>query len=325
MHLNSLRYKTVAVFTFRVRNPLHIGTGEFGAVKRILRIGDGVLIPSSTWKGAIRNVAEKLARGMIAQLGGLERLALACYREESGEIRYELDRGHLERLFGHERAALIEEEYRRAREEFKRILREQLEIYFRGDGLDGIGNELRTLLDIGYRPEDLTDHRRFQLDEAFAEYLAYHCPIGRLFGNRVLSGKVRPQDTLLMPERIELKPGVGIDRRSGKVSEGHLRFLETIPPGTEVKLTLVADNLFPGDADSRLMAGVLEWIKDLGLQIGAGKSTGLGLLELESGEVWHWELGGDADSRGAVLANPFRSGLRPMDVKAFVSLLRSVG
>lgn len=328
MHLNALRYKAVAVLTFRLRDPLHIGTGEFGAVRRILRVGDGALIPSSTWKGALRSVAERLARSMLDELTGLERLALACYRESTGGTAYSFDEEHLRRAFGQQTAARMEEEYRRAKGEFARNLRGQVEAYLRGEGLDGVGRELRTLLDIGYRPEELAKFRTSfdeddRIDEVFAEYLACWCPIGRLFGNRVLAGKVRVLDTLLVPDRVDLKPGVAIDRRTGTVSERRLRFLETIPPGTEVRLTFVADNLVPGEADSRLMAGVLEWIVSLGLQIGAGKSTGLGLLELERGQVWHWELRKGSDLRGTVLANPFKSEVPPLDVREFASLLRS--
>ena len=58
----TFKAKFVGLLTFRSEGPIHVGKGREGNVLYALRLPDGrLLIPSSTWKGALRSLAEKLA------------------------------------------------------------------------------------------------------------------------------------------------------------------------------------------------------------------------------------------------------------------------
>lgn len=311
--------------------PLHIGSGEFGAGRGLLRFDGNVVIPASTWKGAFRNIAELLARSMVSVLSGVERLAVLCYAEGPGGVGYRWDERHIAKFTGGLDVENLRTEYNRTRKVFVENLRSQLQS-FSASSLGSWGEELSMMVDIGYRlfPREGEDDRIVAglkikdedvVSKLFEDYLACRCPIGSLLGNGVLSGKLRFMDTVLGSVGVEERPGVGIDRKSGRAQEDVLYFTEVVPAGTEARLMLVADNLSPGQTDSRLFAGVLEWLKELGLQIGGRKSVGLGLMELRDARFWVWELGKGKDVYGAVLADPFKQA-GSLDINQAVSWLR---
>jgi len=331
MHLNQLRHKLIAELTLVLREPLHIGSGEFGARRTLLRLSGRLVIPASTWKGALRNIAEIIARNMFSSLSGLERITVLCYSEETSGIRYRWDDEHAKRFLDDVEVGRMRDEYYRARDGFVENLLSQVESLTSASSIHGLGEELLTMLDLGYRLYSEQELGRIiqrlrrgddeTVSRMFEDYLSSKCPIGSLFGNGALAGKVRPMDTVLGSKYVEERPGVGINRKSGKVEWDVLYFTEVVPAGTEVRLKIVADNLFPGQTDSRLFAGVLEWIRELGLNIGGRKSVGLGLLELRDSRIWVWELGRGRDTWGEALANPFKN-LDPLDVRQAVSWLR---
>lgn len=304
MHLNHLVNKLVGELVFELETPLHVGAGGFGAMRSMLRVGGRVVIPASTFKGAFRWVAEVVAKSMMGSLHGYERVALKCYQETDKGIVYAKRSGDPD----------YEEGYR----SFVKALREQVRV---GD-LRGV--ELATLLDLGYGEDELREDV-LESDvgyELFGDFLAANCPVGRLMGNGVLAGKFRVFDVFLDVLAVHIRPGVGIERSTGKAKGDVLRFTEVVPPGERIRMRVVADNLLPGESDSRVFAGVLEWVGKLGLQLGAGKSTGLGLLRLVGQRFWFIKLGDGSDRRGVFLANPFKYSPTTEDVGEMVGLLR---
>ncbi|MDJ0272455.1 MAG: RAMP superfamily CRISPR-associated protein [Candidatus Caldarchaeum sp.] len=293
MHLNHLINKLVGELVFELKTPLHIGAGGFGAFRSLLRVDGRAVIPGSTIKGVFRRVAEYVAKSMTGSLSGYEKVALKCYEESEKGIVYVERSGDPD----------YDASYRR----FVEALREQIR------NSDFRGVELATLLDIGYGLDELRGET-LESDvgyELFGDFLAANCPIGRLMGNGVLAGKFRVFDVFLDVLATHIRPGIGIERETGKVKENILRFTEVVPPGEKVSVWFVVDNLLPGAGDSKVFAGVLEWVERLGLQLGAGKSTGLGLLELVGQRFWLIKLGENGDRFGEVLANPFKT--RPID------------
>lgn len=272
MHLNPLYRKLVGKIVFRVETPLSVGVGGEEMFRQVLRVGDRVVIPATTWKGAFRSIAERLAKSM--ELQGVEGLAVKLYRETEKGIIY--------------RPTDHDSEWERFLSEFKNILSNQ-EVQTPGYGLDH--EEVTRFLNDMYVAQDQED-----IKDKAERYLAYNCPIGRLFGNHVLAGKVRFIDTVLEIKQTHLRPGIGMDRPAGKVKEGLLYYIESIPSGTEITLRFVADNLLPRKTDTKLFDNTLEYIRVLGIQIGARKSAGMGLLkvidiqkqeiDLKSDTVW---------------------------------------
>jgi len=321
MHLNHLKYKAVVELSMSLQEPLHIGSGDFGARRALLRLNNHVVIPSSTWKGALRSIAENLARSMVESLTGLERLAILCYSEENRGIMYEWDDKHVGKYLNGLDIETFRREYERTRASFKENLLDQLRKYKQGQTLNYLGEELLTMLDIGYSPETIEEADETKLTKMFEDYLASKCPIGSLFGNSVLSGKVRIMDTILNHVTTDERPGVGINRKSGKAQDNALYFTETVSAGTEVKLRLIADNLYHGKTDAKIFAGILEWIKEIGLNVGGRKSAGLGLMELRSCRIWMWQLGVGEDAYGDVLAHPFKK-INHLGINQYLSWLK---
>jgi CRISPR/Cas system CSM-associated protein Csm3 (group 7 of RAMP superfamily) len=262
LHLNPLHRKLLVKFIFEAETPVSVGIGGEEVLRQVLRIGHWIVIPSTTWKGAFRAIAERLAKTM--ELDGLERLAVKLYRETQKGIVYTPQN--------------TDQDWETYLSEFKSVvngnpiqnpqyvLKPQEVTQFLNDVYVDI-EEIKKAKD-GY--------------EKMAEgYLAYNCPIGRLFGNHVLAGKVRFMDTIIDVKQTHFRPGIGIDRKTGKVREGILYYMESIPTKTEIPLALIADNLVDGENDTALFWLTLDYIEKIGLQIGAGKSRGFGLLMLK--------------------------------------------
>jgi len=292
MHLASLLNKIIGEMVFVNISPLHIGVSERDSpLLRLLRLPDGsAIIPSSTWKGVFRTIAERIAVSM--RFSGFEGLALKAYSEGDYKI-----------IHG-------DEELRSYLRDFEDVLLR------RSSDLMGIAlEELKNiLLDIGFEEELEKIKRNKDLDRGLLhriaiDFLAMYCPVGRLFGNRVLAGKLRFHDTLIGPSNmVDLRPGVGIDRYSGTAKADQLFFTEVTPINSRLVLRFVADNLRPGEGDSRLLANTLSFVEELGIQVGGRKSTGLGLLELEDARFWLVVL--REDKGGVALANPIKNGKR---------------
>ena len=169
------------------------------------------------------------------------------------------------------------------------------------------GKELESLLrELGYDGGEIGRalEDRVILEKMAEDYLATHCPIGKLYGNRVLAGKVRFLDTFLRSGTI-YKPGIGIDRASGKTREGALYGVNVTPPGLQIKLKMIIDNLMPGEEDARLFGATLKTIKMMGLSIGSRKSVGLGHLDLHNGIFYIVDLQND---KNFAIGNPFEKG-----------------
>jgi CRISPR/Cas system CSM-associated protein Csm3 (group 7 of RAMP superfamily) len=276
LHLNPLHRKLLVKFIFEAETPVSVGVGGEEVLRQVLRIGHWIVIPSTTWKGAFRAIAERLAKTM--ELDGLERLAVKLYRETQKRIVYT--------------PRDTDQDWETYLSEFKSVvngnpiqnpqyvLKPQEVTQFLNDVYVDI-EEIKKAKD-GY--------------EKMAEgYLAYNCPIGRLFGNHVLAGKVRFMDTVIDVKQTHFRPGIGIDRKTGKVREGILYYIESIPSKTEISLRIVADNLTSGETDTTLFNNTLDYIQKLGLQIGTRKTAGMGLLSLKNIQKIDLDLKSDSE------------------------------
>jgi CRISPR/Cas system CSM-associated protein Csm3 (group 7 of RAMP superfamily) len=262
LHLNPLHRKLLVKFIFEAETPVSVGSGGEEVLRQVLRIGHWIVIPSTTWKGAFRAIAERLAKTM--EMDGLERLAVKLYRETQKGIVYTPQD--------------TDQDWETYLSEFKSVIN---------------GNPIQNPQYV-LKPQEVTQFLNdVYVDieeikkakdgyEKMAEgYLAYNCPIGRLFGNHVLAGKVRFMDTVIDVKQTHFRPGIGIDRKTGKVREGILYYIESIPSKTEISLRIVADNLTSGETDTTLFNNTLDYIQKLGLQIGTRKTAGMGLLSLK--------------------------------------------
>jgi CRISPR/Cas system CSM-associated protein Csm3 (group 7 of RAMP superfamily) len=263
-------------FIFEAETPVSVGIGGEEVLRQVLRIGHWIVIPSTTWKGAFRAIAERLAKTM--ELNGLERLAVKLYRETQKGIVYTPQD--------------TDQDWETYLSEFKSVVN--------GNPIQNPQyvlkpQEVTQFLNDVYVDIEEVKKAKDGYEKMAEGYLAYNCPIGRLFGNHVLAGKVRFMDTIIDVKQTHFRPGIGIDRKTGKVREGILYYIESIPSKTEISLRIVADNLTSGETDTTLFNNILDYIQKLGLQIGTRKTAGMGLLSLKNIQKIDLDLKSDSE------------------------------
>jgi CRISPR/Cas system CSM-associated protein Csm3 (group 7 of RAMP superfamily) len=283
----AFRVKFAGVIEFKAATPLHIGGEREANALLTLRLPDGrLLIPSSTWKGSLRALAEKLAPTL--PLSSLEKLAV-------------------ERV-------MPAQEPKEAREKVKDLLSD-FESALRG-GASKVFDPVdvrEKLLRAGFDLERIEDR-----EWALVTYLSLYCPVGKLFGNWARAGSLRLLDTVL-PASTQRRPGVGIDRKAGTVKENVLYFVETSEAGLRVPLVLAGEVEARGSAPAKLLSYLLKAVAAVGLNVGGRKSAGLGLLLVEKARFHAFEIGAAGDESGVLLANPFKA--PPMSLQEFADWL----
>jgi len=251
-----------------VYSPLHIGLGEKGEpLLRVLRInipGRGYIpiIPFSTIRGALRRVTEKLAKSSPDTYSRYkdEKYAILAHSTQPDQgikaPSHPPKEGDNERLF-------------------KELFEVDME-----DVLDELGftnDKITQLMEVIKRSE----YENNLVKEAISSALAFFCPICRIYGTLSFAGRLMVSDAIPVGGVItDFLTRVGIRRDTGTAVEGALFSLEYVVPGTEYKLLLIAKNL-PTETDEKLLLATLNYVKKHGLQLGASKSTGMGVVEIK--------------------------------------------
>jgi CRISPR-associated RAMP protein (TIGR02581 family) len=147
---------------------------------------------------------------------------------------------------------------------------------------------------------DKFERREKDLKEFISSEMAYahSCPICRLFGSLEFIGRVSINDAYLAPgqfERTELRDGVGIDRLTGGASHQAKFELEAVSSGTVFKGEALLRNFECWQLG--LLLAVLLDMEDGMVQIGSGRSRGLGSVTAHIGEmtIHHLVLPADHD------------------------------
>ena len=115
-------------------------------------------------------------------------------------------------------------------------------------------------------------------------YLAWHCPICKLFGAPNLAGKLNIYDA--HPEglwSIDTYTSTLISRKTKTVEKERLFTIQAVYPFRELsyRVRIIADNLDFKEEDGRLLLNTLKFICNYGLRIGGLKSRGYGYLKLD--------------------------------------------
>ncbi|MEM4677388.1 MAG: RAMP superfamily CRISPR-associated protein [Candidatus Korarchaeota archaeon] len=162
-----------------------------------------------------------------------------------------------------------------------------------GSSLKGV---LRSLAEALARSKGINVHEPW--DDEIAkkeEEQKDFCPICGIFGNTRLASHVRVYDS--MPKdgkntKVFYKYGVAIDREFGSVKLGP--FLEEfVEPGVEwtFRIDILNIEVFPEpkleDPRASIIKDILDIMRSLGIQVGARKSIGAGLIRLREAR---WEV-----------------------------------
>lgn len=117
------------------------------------------------------------------------------------------------------------------------------------------------------------------------------CVVCGIFGNNELASHVRVYDMMPLIDsepNIFIKTGIGIDREFGSVRPGHLFTEEFVAPKTQwgFRMDIYNIRLFPSPEDERgsLLRTLLDTLRSIGLNVGARKSVGCGLIRLLEAE-----------------------------------------
>lgn len=306
LHLNPLENKIIGIIKFSIQTPIHIGTGGIEVRREFLKVKDNLLIPSSTWKGIFRSLSEKIAKNM--NFDYLSNLSIKLYHEK-------------ERGIGYKPINEIEEkEFDKLKGELKKIFKgiESEIVKFSKENINELINEL------GFFDEkELLEKENEEAWTKFTEaFLAINCPIGKLYGNNYLASKIRFLDTFIPKPKIHERPGITIDRKSGKVKEGYLYFTEVYIEDRSIEMFFIADNLKQGENDSKIFASTLNYVKEMGVHIGGAISRGLGYLELEDAKFYIVNLKEEKyENRILSLVNPFKY-VKSISIDEFMKWLR---
>lgn len=135
---------------------------------------------------------------------------------------------------------------------------------------------------------DKFERRKKELHETIGSETAYadSCPICRLFGSLEFIGRVSINDAYLAAgqfERTELRDGVGIDRLTGGASHQAKFELEAVSPGTTFSGEVLLRNFECWQLG--LLLAVLMDMEDGMIQVGSGRSRGLGSVTASLGEL----------------------------------------
>ncbi len=240
----------VEVYRFRLtlETPLSVGVGGRGFVREMLRV------PISTQTGVIRvpiipaTTIKGALRGMAESLGR----SIGMKSRDRGDIWLEL-------MAAHEREGGL----------------------IRHDLMEPVLREIKSRLP----SEGFTDR---DVEAVNGEFPSLICPICRLFGAPGLAGALRLSDAI--PTTLELPTAsvtrVALDRRKLKAAERRLFTEEVLLPGHEFRGIIVLDQRgFVGTETARrvkwLFELTLQAAREMGFQLGGGRSVGRGLVRIE--------------------------------------------
>ncbi|HDD68791.1 MAG TPA: hypothetical protein ENG61_00320, partial [Candidatus Korarchaeota archaeon] len=166
-----------------------------------------------------------------------------------------------------------------------RAKRTSEEIRELANSIENIVNEIQDTSDLENAIEKITK-----------ELKELPCPVCRIFGNKELASHVRimnayPKDEA-KPE-LQFRTRVALDRFRKASRSGALFDYEFVPPGYKWNFEMRIYNLNilePNeDQASKLLKHVLDYVSNLGLEIGGMKSVGHGLIKFEElkAKVYH--------------------------------------
>jgi len=157
------------------------------------------------------------------------------------------------------------------------------EVYIPGSSLKGV---FRSFVEQLARSSDPDLHDPWDFEEMEKEEREGFCVVCGIFGNTQVASHVRVYDAFPDSESEPskgIKTGIGIDREFQAVKPGVFYTEEFVEPGCKWKFRMDIINIeYPGEGDerSRYLRELLNALRTVGLQVGARRSVGMGLVKL---------------------------------------------
>ncbi len=224
-----------------------------------LKYGETYVIPFSSWKGSFKRITEYIAKSM--NIG-----SAICHKDDQ-------HKGYNDK-------------------EIEDIIKKISENNQTNGKILGknITSEKYPHLNSLFSPQDYYEVK--EVEETVREYIAsMKCPIDGLYGSRFFASKLTFSDSLIN-ENGTFLTHVTINRKTMKAYEteegGHLFYEEIVRPrNATLKIILRT----PSEKELEVWKNTLKFIENEGIQIGAGKSRGLGMLSLDVAESTVYKVG----------------------------------
>ncbi|GBC69758.1 hypothetical protein HRbin01_01462 [archaeon HR01] len=153
--------------------------------------------------------------------------------------------------------------------------------YIPGSSLKGV---FRSFIEQLARSSYPQLHDPWQFNDVENEEKDGFCVVCAIFGNKQVASHVRIYDAMPQSEpSISIRTGVGINREFQAVEPEVYYTEEFVNPGSKWKFRMDILNIeFPGEGDerSRYLRELFTTLKTVGLQVGARRSVGMGLIKL---------------------------------------------
>jgi len=130
----------------------------------------------------------------------------------------------------------------------------------------------------------------FRKDKLNEKYVP--CLVCRIFGGPTVASHIKVFDAFSQKAITETRKCVSIDRITGGQHPGRLFDIEYVVPNSEFNLTIEIENIeiMNNSDESKVIRYLLKKMIDEGIQIGARKSIGLGILKIKSFDATKYYL-----------------------------------
>lgn len=230
--------------TFNIEN-VRVGGGVEDNTVKVLKYGEETyVIPFTSWKGIFRKTSENI------------------FYSIADDERKE------KHINGHQGGITKCDEY----ELYKNCVYDKKECLKRND-------EIFRIIIANSKLSEVEDEGEFckKVDEIKQEY---NCPIERVYGGRYFASSVTFSDSIING-RLLVRNRVLIDRRTKKSREGGLFSTESVYSNDDIELKIILREDLAGREGLEIWEKTLEFLKEIGVFIGGGKSSGLGYAVLK--------------------------------------------
>lgn len=273
-----------------IREPIELSIEQIRTV---------VLIPSTSIKGVLRSIAYSLMK-QLARTGifnGLAKYSALLHEETMEKRTWHIDgiEDKLKRLYGDKYKDILSGELL---EQLQANTRNQdiLRIAYSSLGRDVVvvrrehgriifelSNDMKNYVEEGNLKKcfEISSCMRF-VDLIFS----YYCPLDRLFGSQYFKGKMNIKSALLSEDKYMKMPRTHVAiNRNKQVKEEKALYIDRIIYVKELNIELTIYDLEENSPEEKLLNSLLDYIKNVGIQLGGGKSIGYGYMILADRKI----------------------------------------
>jgi len=260
--LNTLLYLELVFKPFNDYTYLHISGEKDSMYIPVYRVRGEPYIPISSIYGALRHIAEAVARSSLNSVSNdIEKMFIDMHcKQKDGGLRHICSNNF---------------DYLKTIHELIRTLFEKgrdIERYFVTQDTKA---EIFVVIDKALQIKNIE-----AIPSSVEPLLSFLCPICRLFGGLGMKSMITLLDVKIVPEAATTQTQTSINRSLGIAHTGYLYSTEYIALN-ELKLKIIVRNIKINSIESKILKALLTYLKDIGISIGGRKTLGLGRLKVD--------------------------------------------